>query len=217
MGATGERLCCAATRLPHRLPSRPPCAGNGALAGLVAITGGCAFVQTWAAMLIGFIAGLVYYGASKFILHRLRVRCGCGCGCGLLRLCSATLFMRHAAPPQLPRLLAVCSRHDALTHPACPVPPCPALPCRPAQIDDPLDAIAVHAGGGMWGMLGCAAFAAPNLVTDWYGAMPPSGGVVAPGAEQAQVRLGGRRQRAGQASHEWAAPGVCRELVRPGL
>ena len=137
--------------------------------------------------------------------------------CGLLRLCSATLFMRHAAPPQLPRLLAVCSRHDALTHPACPVPPCPALPCRPAQIDDPLDAIAVHAGGGMWGMLGCAAFAAPNLVTDWYGAMPPSGGVVAPGAEQAQVRLGGRRQRAGQASHEWAAPGVCGELVRPGL
>jgi hypothetical protein len=79
---------------------------------------------------------------------------------------------------------------------------CPALPCPPAQIDDPLDAIAVHAGGGMWGMLGCAAFAAPNLVTDWYGAMPPSGGVVAPGAEQAQVRLGGRL---GLAAARWAA------------
>ncbi|KAL4433241.1 hypothetical protein ABPG77_003289 [Micractinium sp. CCAP 211/92] len=86
-------------------------AGNGALAGLVAITGGCAFVQTWAAMLIGFIAGLVYYGLSKLILHRLR-------------------------------------------------------------IDDPLDAIAVHAGGAAWGMLGCAAFAAPNMVEDWYGPYP---------------------------------------------
>lgn len=42
------------------------------------------------------------------------------------------------------------------------------------QIDDPLDAIAVHAGGGMWGMLACAAFAAPNMVTDWYGPHPDS-------------------------------------------
>ncbi len=56
------------------MPPLPNPAGNGALAGLVAITGGCAFVQTWAAMLIGFIAGLVYYGLSKLILHRLRVR-----------------------------------------------------------------------------------------------------------------------------------------------
>ncbi|KAI7837974.1 hypothetical protein COHA_008277 [Chlorella ohadii] len=88
-------------------------AGNGALAGLVAITGGCAFVDTWAAMIIGFIAGVLYYAASKFILHRL-------------------------------------------------------------MIDDPLDAIAVHAGGGMWGMLACAAFAAPNMVTDWYGPHPDS-------------------------------------------
>ncbi|PRW45098.1 ammonium transporter [Chlorella sorokiniana] len=88
-------------------------AGNGALAGLVAITGGCAFVNTWAAMIIGFLAGVIYYAASKFILHRL-------------------------------------------------------------MIDDPLDAIAVHAGGGIWGMLACAAFAAPNMVTDWYGSHPDS-------------------------------------------
>ncbi|PSC70378.1 ammonium transporter isoform B [Micractinium conductrix] len=78
-------------------------AGNGALAGLVAITGGCAFVQTWAALIIGLVAGLVYYGSSKLVLHKMR-------------------------------------------------------------IDDPLDAIAVHAAGAMWGMLGCAAFAAPNMV-----------------------------------------------------
>ena len=43
----------------------------------MAITGGCAFVDTWAAMTIGFIAGGVYYAASKFILHRLMVRLGC--------------------------------------------------------------------------------------------------------------------------------------------
>jgi Amt family ammonium transporter len=37
---------------------------NGALAGLVAITASCAFVDTWAAVVIGLIAGvLVFYGA----------------------------------------------------------------------------------------------------------------------------------------------------------
>lgn len=41
---------------------------------------------------------------------------------------------------------------------------CPWPPFAAPQIDDPLDAIAVHAGGGMWGMLACAAFAAPNMV-----------------------------------------------------
>jgi hypothetical protein len=73
--------------VPEDCPARPsfkpqpPCAapsaaGNGALAGLVAITGGCAFVNTWAALVIGFVAGLVYYGLSKLMLHKLRVR-GC--------------------------------------------------------------------------------------------------------------------------------------------
>lgn len=46
------------------------------------------------------------------------------------------------------------------------------------QIDDPLDAIAVHMVCGMWGMLGSAAFASENLVTRWYGPYPgPGGGV----------------------------------------
>jgi ammonium transporter, Amt family len=45
---------------------------NGCLTGLVAITGGCASVDTWSAVLIGVVAGWVYMFTSKLIL-RLRI------------------------------------------------------------------------------------------------------------------------------------------------
>jgi ammonium transporter, Amt family len=45
---------------------------NGCLTGLVAITAGCASVDTWAAVLIGVVAGWVYMFASK-LLVRLRI------------------------------------------------------------------------------------------------------------------------------------------------
>jgi Amt family ammonium transporter len=45
---------------------------NGTISGLVAITAGCGVVEPWAAVLIGFIAGLLYIGSSKGIL-RLRL------------------------------------------------------------------------------------------------------------------------------------------------
>lgn len=89
-------------------------AGNGALAGLVSITGPCGFVQPWAAFIIGAIGGFVYFVASKVNLNVLK-------------------------------------------------------------IDDPLDAIAVHAGCGIWGLLAGGAFAAPGMVSDVYGIMPGTG------------------------------------------
>jgi Amt family ammonium transporter len=45
---------------------------NGALAALVAITAGCCVVEPWAAVVIGIIAGLVYYGCSKLLI-KLRI------------------------------------------------------------------------------------------------------------------------------------------------
>ena len=45
---------------------------NGALAGLVGITGACGIIEPWAAVLTGGIAGLVYLYGSKLLL-RLRI------------------------------------------------------------------------------------------------------------------------------------------------
>mmetsp|Transcript_104379 Transcript_104379/g.300439 ORF Transcript_104379/g.300439 Transcript_104379/m.300439 type:complete len:456 (+) Transcript_104379:81-1448(+) len=45
---------------------------NGILAGLVSITAGCGFVKSWEALIIGFIGGFVYQGASM-LLRKLKV------------------------------------------------------------------------------------------------------------------------------------------------
>lgn len=46
---------------------------NGALGGLVAITGPCAFVAPWAAVVIGLLAGLVMWGTVIFVESKLKI------------------------------------------------------------------------------------------------------------------------------------------------
>lgn len=41
---------------------------NGCLGGLVGITAGCSVVEPWAAVVIGIVAGWVYYGFSKLLI-----------------------------------------------------------------------------------------------------------------------------------------------------
>lgn len=45
---------------------------NGSLGGLVAITAGAGVVENWAAMVVGFVAGLLYLGGTQ-LLVRLRL------------------------------------------------------------------------------------------------------------------------------------------------
>jgi Amt family ammonium transporter len=46
---------------------------NGMLAGLVAVTGPCAFINSTGAVLIGLVAGVLLVGATIFVEHRLKI------------------------------------------------------------------------------------------------------------------------------------------------
>jgi len=46
---------------------------NGLLAGLVAVTGPCAFINSTGAVLIGLVAGVLLVGATIFVEHRLKI------------------------------------------------------------------------------------------------------------------------------------------------
>ncbi len=51
----------------------PSFACNGMLAGLVAITGPCAFVDAWAAVVLGIGAAIVMYCAVFFVEEKLKI------------------------------------------------------------------------------------------------------------------------------------------------
>lgn len=62
----------AATLVSWMVLGKPdiPTILNGALAGLVAITASCAFVNVWAAVVIGFVAGILVFFSVRFFEKR---------------------------------------------------------------------------------------------------------------------------------------------------
>ena len=80
---------------------------NGILGGLVSITAGCSVTYPWAAALIGFLGGFVYFGSSKLVLKVCKiddpldafaVHGACGFwGCIATALFSAPAFAYYAS------------------------------------------------------------------------------------------------------------------------
>lgn len=129
---------------------------NGALAGLVAVTAGCALVEPWAAIIIGATGACVCFGAEALLLKlRIDVSVGVGeCVCGWVggeqegrsgaepseQLCTCAALLLHAV--HLPAAASTCPP----TQPCCwPLPPhhCPSngaflpLPSRPRRPSPP--------------------------------------------------------------------------------
>ncbi len=76
---------------------------NGSLAGLVAITGGCAFVQPWSAIIIGLGAGIVVLLATD-ALERLKIDDAVGAfpvhaACGIFGIICIGLFAEPTLTP----------------------------------------------------------------------------------------------------------------------
>lgn len=71
----GSAGCVAVTALEFRRSNSwsLPTSCYGILAGLVAITGSCATVGAWAAVVIGAVGALLYYASSFVVLNTLRV------------------------------------------------------------------------------------------------------------------------------------------------
>jgi Amt family ammonium transporter len=68
-GATAAMFYCMFIKRMNKKPD-PGMLANGMLAGLVAITAPCAFVQPWAAAVIGIIAGVIVVESVLFVQNR---------------------------------------------------------------------------------------------------------------------------------------------------
>eukprot|EP00951_Prasinocladus_malaysianus_P046691 scaffold647874_cov47-Prasinocladus_malaysianus.AAC.1 len=72
LSACSGGLCCLIIDVLHgNMPSVAPVL-NGILAGLVGVTGACSVVEPYASIVIGLLAGPIYYYASKG-LQKLRI------------------------------------------------------------------------------------------------------------------------------------------------
>lgn len=80
-----------------------PAAMNGSLAGLVAITGGCAFVSPWAAIVIGLVAGILMPLFAD-LLEKLKIDDAVGASpvhlaCGVWGIVAIGLFAEPSLTP----------------------------------------------------------------------------------------------------------------------
>jgi len=95
-GAFGAVICMLWVWMRTGKPD-PAMMANGMLAGLVAITAPCAFIDPWAAMVIGIIAGVFVVEAVFFIERKLKIDDPVGAisvhgGCGLLGVLFVGIF-----------------------------------------------------------------------------------------------------------------------------
>ncbi|MGF1656295.1 MAG: ammonium transporter [Verrucomicrobiales bacterium] len=94
--AAGAVMATFVTSLAFKKPD-PSFMCNGMLAGLVGITGSCAFVDAWAAVVIGSISGCLVVGAALFVERKVRVDDPCGAiavhgVCGIWGVLAVGLF-----------------------------------------------------------------------------------------------------------------------------
>ena len=176
--------------------------GNGALAGLVAITSGTSTIYPWGALIVGFVAGAWYClgsqvsiwlkVSSRYISSQILNKCsshrrgriGFSYGKELSPAMLAFAAVRVCLKPEppfgfvnntyVPHSLASCRRGlrppiflDTMS--CCVHAHSADWTSLVMQWDDPLDAIAVHAWNGLWGVIAVGMFAAPDLITNSYG------------------------------------------------
>lgn len=90
---------------------------NGILAGLVAITAGCAVVAPWAALVIGVLGSMVFHMMESYILVVLKIDDPLAASAmhGCVGATGAILLAFFAAPEYLAQQLAVTLEIDVAT------------------------------------------------------------------------------------------------------
>ena len=154
---------------------------NGALAGLVAITASCAFVDPWASVVIGLVAGVLVYFSMK-MFEKLKVddpifalSVHGAAGAVAATIISWLLLGKSDIPTILNGALAGLV---AITASCAFVNPWASVVIgliagvlvyfsmklfEKLKVDDPIYALSVHGAAGIWGTLSTGFFATPEL------------------------------------------------------